>query len=158
MNRLVNEEIESMKYLLKYERGRVISEQANVQIPRQQLNLPTVSNVPTSDVSQTQAAQTQAAQTQAAQTQAAQTQAAQTQSTPKTLEDMIKQVQTVLKTKFGANLGTSGPNKDGIDGKWGNITQTALDNAIKAKSAKNNQNTQTGQVQTGQVQTGQVQK
>jgi hypothetical protein len=35
------------------------------------------------------------------------------------------------------NIGTSGVNKDGVDGKWGNLTQTAFNQAkaIKAKSA-----------------------
>lgn len=49
--------------------------------------------------------------------------------------DLIKQVQTVLKTKFKANLGTSGPNKDGVDGVWGKNTQAALESAIKTLPA-----------------------
>ena len=70
-----------MKYLLGYQRGKVISEQDA---------------------------------------------ATQTTATPK---DLIKQIQTVLKTKYNANLGNYGV--DGVDGKWGNITQTALENALK---------------------------
>ena len=72
-----------MKYLLGYQRGKVISEQDAV-----------------------------------------------TQSTA-TPKDLITQIQTVLKTKYNANLGNYGPNKDGIDGKWGNISQTALETALK---------------------------
>jgi hypothetical protein len=45
--------------------------------------------------------------------------------------EVIKKIQTILKTKYGANLGTSGPNKDGVDGKWGKLTQTAFENAVK---------------------------
>ena len=52
-----------------------------------------------------------------------------------TVEDLIKQIQTILKTKYKQNLGTAGPNKDGVDGKWGNITQTAFENALKTQSA-----------------------
>lgn len=54
------------------------------------------------------------------------------QDPPVSAADLIKQIQTLLKTNYGAkNLGTSGPNKDGIDGVWGKNTQTALENAIK---------------------------
>jgi hypothetical protein len=42
------------------------------------------------------------------------------QSNPK-----VTQIQTYLKGK-GHDLGTSGPNKDGIDGMWGNKTLTAV--------------------------------
>lgn len=76
----VNEELNMMKYLLGYQRGKVISEQDAPAATPQQL---------------------------------------------------IQQIQTVLKTKYNANLGNYGPNKDGIDSKWGNLTQTALENALK---------------------------
>jgi hypothetical protein len=46
--------------------------------------------------------------------------------------DLIKQIQTILKTRFNAMLGAGGPNKDGIDGVWGKNTQTAFENALKA--------------------------
>jgi hypothetical protein len=82
----VNEELNTMKYLLGYQRGKVISEQDAV-----------------------------------------------TQSTA-TPKDLITQIQTVLKTKYNANLGNYGPNKDGIDGKWGNISQTALETALKTSA------------------------
>lgn len=74
----VNEELNTIKYLLGYQRGRVISEQD-----------------------------------------------AATQSTP-TPKDLITQIQTVLKDKFNQNLGPTG-----ADGKWGNYSQTALENALK---------------------------
>lgn len=37
----------------------------------------------------------------------------------------VSQIQTYLKNK-GHNLGTSGPNKDGVDGMWGNKTLMAV--------------------------------
>ena len=57
------------------------------------------------------------------------------QETPVSAVDLIKQIQTLLKTNYGANLGTSGPNKDGVDGKWGPLTQTSLETAIKTIEA-----------------------
>jgi hypothetical protein len=74
----VNEELNTIKYLLGYQRGRVISEQDTA-----------------------------------------------TQSTP-TPKDLITQIQTVLKDKFKQNLGPTG-----ADGKWGNFSQTSLENALK---------------------------
>ena len=47
----------------------------------------------------------------------------------------IMAIQTALKTKYNANLGTSGPNKDGVDGILGQNTLTALFTAMKSKSA-----------------------
>jgi hypothetical protein len=52
------------------------------------------------------------------------------------MPDLIKQIQTILKTKFNATLGTSGPNKDGIDGVWGKNSQTAFENALKTLSTQ----------------------
>jgi len=124
---LVNEELNKMKYMLGYQRGRVISEQ---------------------DAAQPQPAATQPAATQPAATQPAATQPAATQpaATPK---DLITQIQTVLKDKYKANLGNFGPNKDGVDGKWGNLTQTALDNALKsAADLKQRRETETQQTAT----------
>lgn len=74
----VNEELNTMKYLLGYQRGKVISEQDTATQPA---------------------------------------------STPK---DLIIQIQTVLQDKFKQNLGPSG-----ADGKWGNFSQTGLENALK---------------------------
>jgi len=86
MNKLVNEELSKMKYLLGYQKGKVISEQALVS-------------------STTPPAASPAA----------------------TVEDVIKQIQTTLNTKYGAKLT--------VDGKWGNLTQTAFEAATKSKPA-----------------------
>jgi hypothetical protein len=114
---LVNEELNKMKYMLGYQRGRVISEQ---------------------DAAQPQPAATQPAATQPAATQPA--------ATPK---DLIRQIQTVLKTKYNANLGKFGAKGDGIDEKWGNLTQTALENALKSiADVKQRRETETQQTTT----------
>jgi hypothetical protein len=47
------------------------------------------------------------------------------QSNPK-----VTQIQTYLKGKK-YDLGTSGPNKDGVDGKWGNKTLAAVKTEFK---------------------------
>ena len=86
MNKLVNEELSKMKYLLGYQKGKVISEQALVS-------------------STTPPAASPAA----------------------TVEDVIKQIQTTLNTKYGTKLT--------VDGKWGNLTQTAFETATKSKPA-----------------------
>lgn len=69
------EELNSMKYLLGYKRGVVISEQVNPI-------------------------------------------------------DIIKQIQTAIITKLGPILGKSGTNGDGVDGVWGNMTQTAVEKLL----------------------------
>jgi hypothetical protein len=86
MNKLVNEELNKMKYLLGYQKGKVISEQAAAP-------------------STTTPAAAPAA----------------------TVEDVVKQIQTTLNTKYGAKLT--------VDGKWGNLTQTAFEAATKSKAA-----------------------
>ena len=101
-NIILSEELNSMKYLLGYKRGVVISEQA------------------VGTVQPTAAATTQPAPATAA---------------PTNTVDLIKQIQTILKTKYNANLGTTGPNKDGIDGMWGKNTQAALETALKSVQA-----------------------
>jgi hypothetical protein len=54
-------------------------------------------------------------------------QAAPAPAAPATVEDAIKKIQTILNTKYGAKLN--------VDGKWGNLTQTALEQAMtKIKS------------------------
>lgn len=113
---LVNEELNKMKYMLGYQRGRVISEQDAAQPQPAQ-------------PAATQPAATQPAATQPAATQPAQQSTTQPASTPK---DLITQIQTVLKSKYNAQLGNFGPKKDGVDGSWGNLTQTALDSALKS--------------------------
>ena len=126
---LVNEELNKMKYIFGYQRGRVISEQDAAQ------------------TQQSQPAATQPAATQQAATQQAATQQAATQqATPK---DLIRQIQTVLKTKYNANLGKFGAKGDGIDEKWGNLTQTALENAMKSiADVKQRRETETQQTTT----------
>jgi hypothetical protein len=52
------------------------------------------------------------------------------------IPDLIKQIQTILRTKFQATLGNTGPNKDGIDGVWGKNSQTAFENALKTLSTQ----------------------
>jgi hypothetical protein len=42
-------------------------------------------------------------------------------------EDVIKKIQEILNTKYGAKLT--------VDGKWGNLTQTAFEAAAKSKAA-----------------------
>jgi hypothetical protein len=127
---LVNEELNKMKYMLGYQRGRVISEQ---------------------DAAQPQPAATQQAQPAATQqAQPAATQQAQPAATQQaTPKDLIRQIQTVLKTKYNANLGKFGLKGDGIDEKWGNLTQTALDNALKSiADVKQKRATETQQTTT----------
>jgi hypothetical protein len=54
--------------------------------------------------------------------------AASSAEAPPTVEDAVKKIQTILNTKYGAKLN--------VDGKWGNLTQTALEQAmVKVKSA-----------------------
>ena len=42
----------------------------------------------------------------------------------------VSELQKILKTKYKADLGTFGDNKDGIDGIFGDVTEKAL---VKAK-------------------------
>jgi hypothetical protein len=79
MSNLINEELETMKYLFGYQKGRVISEQGGVT---------------TTTVAPSAA----------------------------TAPDVIKKIQEVLNTKYGAKLN--------IDGKWGNLTQSAFESTI----------------------------
>ena len=86
MKHLINEDIQTMKYLFGYKPGKVLSEQGT----------PSIST-------STPAPATPAAAT--------------------TPQEVIKQIQTVLNTKYGAKLV--------VDGKWGNLTQTAFEAATK---------------------------
>jgi hypothetical protein len=69
----------------------------------------------------------------------ASTPATATASTPATSEvslsykDLVIKLQNLLLTKYQAELGSSGPNKNGVDGKIGPLTLAALNNAIKTK-------------------------
>ena len=87
------EELNSMKYLLGYKRGMVISEQVNPI-------------------------------------------------------DIIKQIQTAIITKLGPILGKSGPNKDGVDGVWGNITQTAVEKLLTPSQPVEAPKVETSKVET----------
>jgi hypothetical protein len=51
-------------------------------------------------------------------------------------EDTVKKLQNLLITKYNAKLGSSGPNKDGVDGKIGKSTLDAIGDAIRTKFAK----------------------
>jgi hypothetical protein len=48
------------------------------------------------------------------------------QSNPK-----VSEIQTYLLGTKKYDLGRTGPNKDGVDGKWGNLTQTAFEAVSK---------------------------
>jgi hypothetical protein len=89
MSNLINEELEKMKYLLGYQKGKVISEQVTQAAP----------------------------------------------AAAPTAPDVIMKIQRILVDKYKANLGNSGPKGDGVDGKWGNLTQTAFENATKGTPA-----------------------
>jgi hypothetical protein len=41
--------------------------------------------------------------------------------------DQVKEIQSRLKKCFNANLGNSGPNKDGVDGIAGKLTKQAIE-------------------------------
>ena len=156
---ILSEEINAMKYLLGYKRGVVISEQQaptfgnpnqfstnpfapNTQAPNTQTAADIYNEFQRQqgpaaqiykDFQAKYSQQTPATGTPAAP--ATGTPAAAAPATNLSVPDLIKQVQTVLKTKFKANLGTSGPNKDGVDGVWGKNTQAALESAIKTLPA-----------------------
>jgi hypothetical protein len=112
MNKLVNEELNKMKYLLGYQKGKVISEQSLVSS----------TTTPTAPATQTSAAPAA------------------------TAEDVIKQIQTTLNTKYGAKLT--------VDGKWGNLTQTAFEAATKSKAAGTPAAAPTGTAQPAAAPTG----
>ena len=90
MSNIINEELEKMKYLLGYQKGKVVSEQVQQAAP----------------------------------------------AAAPTAPDVIMKIQRILVDKYKANLGNGGPKGDGVDGKWGNLTQTAFEAATGgAKSA-----------------------
>lgn len=84
MSNLINEELEKMKYLFGYQKGKVVSEQVQQAAP-----------------------------------------------VAPTAPDVIMKIQRILVDKYKVNLGNSGPKGDGVDGKWGNLTQTAFEAATK---------------------------
>jgi hypothetical protein len=78
-------------------------------------------------------------------------------STPinfKTKNPKIEALQTILVNKYKKNIGTSGVNKNGVDGILGAKTITAVKEVLATKLGGQ---VQGGQVQGGQVQGGQVQ-
>jgi hypothetical protein len=121
---ILSEELNAMKYLLGYKRGVVISEQ---QAPATGTPVPATPATAPSTAAPVVAAPTTG-------TTAAPTTAA-APATNLSVPDLIKQIQTILITKFKATLGNTGPNKDGVDGVWGKNTQAALESAIKTLPA-----------------------
>lgn len=191
MNNLINEELQTIKYLLDYQRGKVVSEQhqpknfsagqvvnAKRDIDGQIYQITIIRAEPNymfgtvkgpGDYGGTSLANGQNLElysdapgvihgnTQLGNftvvSQPSTTTANNTQPAGNSV-DLIKKIQTVLKDKYKAQLGTSGPNKDGVDGKWGKLTQSAFENAVKnakpaAQGATTPQVTQTPQTQQG---------
>jgi hypothetical protein len=168
MNNLINEELRTMKYLLDYQRGKVVSEQhqpknfsvgqvvnAKRDIDGQIYQISIVRAEPNymygtvkgpGDYGGTSLANGQnlelysdapgvlAGNSQLGKftvvSQPSTTTANNTQPAGNSV-DLVKKIQTVLINKYKAQLGTSGPNKDGVDGKWGKLTQTAFETAVK---------------------------
>ena len=115
--KIIIEDITRMKNLFVYKPGKVISEQITTS-PEQQAII---------DKGKKYAATTPV------------TPAAPAATTPGNnpmANTPIGLIQTKLKYVYNLNIGTSGVNKDGVDGKWGNLSQTAFNQAkaIKAKS------------------------
>jgi len=113
---IIIEEVSRMKNLFSYKAGKVISEQVVNQKPSTQINAAPQSIDPNKAPAITAASL----------------------ATPNAMANTpIGKIQTKLKDVYKLNIGTSGVNKDGVDGKWGNLTQTAFNQAkaIKAKSA-----------------------
>ena len=111
--KIIIEDITRMKNLFVYKPGKVISEQidqANVSNSLSALGMPQSSSTTTP--------------------------AATTPGNNPMANTPIGLIQTKLKYVYNLNIGTSGVNKDGVDGKWGDLSQTAFNQAkaIKAKS------------------------
>ena len=124
MKNLVNEELNKMKYLLGYHRGMVISEQSGTVLPTSDplSGLPIQSRTINLNPSTTDT---------------------KTQEQPvATVKDVIKQIQRILVDKYKVNLGTTGDLKDGVDGDWGNLTQSALEKVVALKNARKEQSQQ----------------
>jgi hypothetical protein len=69
---------------------------------------------------------------------------------------LINKIQSTLKTKYNANLGATGPNKDGVDGNLGPKTVTAIKAAMASKKP-DAYDTAVNDVVTGQQQPAQAQ-
>ena len=124
MKKLVNEELNKMKYLLGYQRGMVISEQSGTVLPTNDplSGLPIQSRT----INLNQATTDTKTQVQPA----------------ATVKDVIKQIQRILVDKYKVNLGTTGDLGDGVDGDWGNLTQSALEKVVALKKARKEQSQQ----------------
>ena len=59
-----------------------------------------------------------------------------------TAKDVIKQIQRILVDKYKVDLGKTGDKFDGVDGDWGNLTQSALEKVIATKNARKEQSQQ----------------
>jgi len=111
MNRLINEELNKMKYLLGYQRGMVLSEQSGgLELQSVGQGIQSVGQAVQGGLDSVKSQITAPAAAPAS-----------------GVEDIVKQIQTVLNTKYGAKLA--------VDGKWGNLTQTAFETAVKSKTA-----------------------
>jgi hypothetical protein len=93
MSNLINEELETIKYLFGYKKGKVISEQEKPVTPV---------SVPTAPAAA---------------------------PTALTAPDVIKKIQEVLNSKYGAKLT--------VDGKWGPKTQAAFESTSVVKNPVN---------------------
>lgn len=121
MKQFLNEELKRISFLSKYNRGVVISEQVSPSLQYQPQGLPksdTVTPAPTAAAPVTGAVTPAPAATAAAAT-----------------SDQIMKVQQKL-VDMGYKLGTSGPKKNGVDGKWGPLTAAAFSQAKDLAAAK----------------------
>jgi hypothetical protein len=59
-----------------------------------------------------------------------------------TAKDVIKQIQRILVDKYKVNLGNTGDLEDGVDGDWGNLTQSALEKVVALKNSRKEQSQQ----------------
>ena len=118
--KIIIEDITRMKNLFVYKPGKVISEQITTT-PEQQAII---------DKGKKYAATTPVTPA------APVVPAATTPGNNPMANTPIGLIQTKLVNDYKLNIGTSGVNKDGVDGKWGNLTQTAFNQAkaIKTKS------------------------
>ena len=124
--KIIIEDITRMKNLFVYKPGKVISEQITTS-PEQQAII---------DKGKKYAATTPVTPAAPVAPVAPVAPAATTPGNNPMANTPIGLIQTKLVNDYKLNIGTSGVNKDGVDGKWGNLSQTAFNQAkaIKAKS------------------------
>ena len=132
--KIIIEDITRMKNLFVYKPGKVISEQITTSPEQQAIIDKGKKYAATTPVTPVAPAAPAAPVAPAATTPVAP--AATTPGNNPMANTPIGLIQTKLKDVYKLNIGTSGVNKDGVDGKWGNLTQTAFNQAkaIKAKS------------------------